>query len=267
MKKFLFGLGIFFAIIVLVLVFLLGTLGIIPGLSSVLGTDKPRDLGVKFTSENLQSAHTKSQIEYGTLPDSNVPSQTRQFPGQRAVTAEFTSAEITATLNNQPWKFWPYRNMQVKFNADGSAEVSGQLLKSTLPAYSAAIGIPSEAVDFMMKYLPVNPVFYVKGRAALTDNAVSVFEPQRFEIGRVPIPMSILLASGRFEIVPAAFALDISGMSDDLGKVSNKRELIIDFINSRLSGSFGAFYAKQAYFGEDKLYFDGTLTEKILYSP
>lgn len=254
-------------LIVLVPVVILGAMGFVPGLSSILGTDKPRDLGVKYTAENLKSVRSKSQIQYEVLPDSNIPSQTRQFSGERKVTAEFTSSEITASLNNRPWKLWPYKNMQIKFNSDGSAEISGQLLKNKVSGYAAAIGVPAEAVNFAMKYLPADPVFYVKAKAALTDNKVSVLEPQTFEIGRIPIPLNVLLSFSGFDLIPETYAIDISGMSDELNKVDNKKELIIGYINSRLSGAFGSFYAKKAYFGDDKLFFDGTLTEKISYSP
>ena len=119
---------IIFIILILVPVICLGMLGFVPGLSSILGTDKPRDLGIKYTQSNLSSIRSRSQVQYLTLPDSNTPSLTRQFSGKRNVTADFTSEEITATINNQPWKYFPYKNVQVKFNADGSGEISGILL-------------------------------------------------------------------------------------------------------------------------------------------
>jgi hypothetical protein len=264
MKKFLL---ILIIIIILVPVFALAFMGFVPGLSTLLGTDKPRDLGIKFNQEDLKSIRAKSHIEYKTLPDSSSPSQTRQFSGKRDVSTEFTSAEITATMNSQPWKYWPYKNVQMKFNGDGSGEVSGVLLKSKLQDYAVAINAPQEAINFAIKYLPADPVFYVKMKASLVNNKIGVFEPEKFEIGRMPMPLSLFLSMGGNTLIQSAYAQNPQEMSQELSKVQNKRQLIIDFINTRLSSDFGDFYAKKAYFEEDKLLFEGSLTESISYSP
>lgn len=264
MKKLLL---LLFVIVICIPVFVLGLLGFVPGLSTILGTDKPRDLGIKYTPADLKSVRSKSQIVYKTLPDTTIPSQTRQFAGKRDVTTEFTSAEITSTMNNQPWKLWPYKNIQVKFNADGSGEISGIFIKSRLPDYSAVISAPSQAADFAMKFLPDNPVFYVKLKASLIDNKIETFEPMSFEIGRMPMPLSLFLSFNGPMLIHEAYAQNVGEMSQELSKVQNKRQMIIEFINQRLSSDFGNFYAKKAYFGENKLFFDGTLTESISYSP
>lgn len=264
MKKILL---IIFLIILLVPLFILGFLGFVPGLSMILGTDKPRDLGIKYTQADLKSVRTKSYIEYKVLPDSASPLDTRQFDGKRDVTAEFTSAEITSTMNNQPWKYWPYKNVQVRFNSDGSGEISGIFIKNKLPGYGAVINAPKEAIDFAMKFLPNDPVFYVKMKASLVNNKVAVFEPQSFEIGRIPMPLSLFLSMNRLQLINSAYAQNPQEMSQELSKVQNKRQLIINFIDEKLSSDFGEFFTRKAYFGENKLFFDGILTESISYSP
>lgn len=261
--KIVFGLFIIFIVIpVLVVVLALGYFGIIPGLSSLMGTNKPRDLGIKYTEVEYKSARGRSQIEYTALPANTLPEASRVFSGSRPVKTEFSSAEVTALMNNRPWKYWPYSSVQIKFNADGSGEISGVLIKDKLPGYGAMIGVPKEAVEFAMKFLPNNPVFYVKGKAALADNIVSVFEPQKFEIGRIPLPVGIFLSFVPPQFIKQTYAaVDIGGMSSELSKVQNKRALIIGYINQRLS-TFSGFFAKSAYFTEDRLVFDGTLSEK-----
>jgi len=254
-------------LIILIPVVFLGLLGFVPGFSILLGADKPRDLGIKYTQEDLKSIRSKSQVEYTILSGNPDPSQTRKFSGSRTLKADFTSAEITATMNNQPWKYWPYRNIQVKFNADGSGEISGILIKGVVPGYASAIGIPAEAVNFAMKYLPADPVFYVKLKGALSNNKVSVFEPQKFEIGRMPMPLGVFLSMGGPNLIQAVYAQDIGEMTQELSKVKDKKTLIISYINGRLSSAFGSFYEKEAYGGENKLFFDGTLPQKISYAP
>lgn len=260
--KILFGLFVIFIVIpVLAVVLALGYFGFIPGLSSLMGTNKPRDLGIKYTEEDRKSARGKSQIEYVALPANTPPEESRQYSGSRPIKAEFSSTEITALMNNRPWKYFPYSNVQVKFNADGSGEISGVLIKDKLPGYGAAIGVPKEAVEFAMKFLPSNPVFYVKGKAALADNKVSVFEPQKFEIGRAPLPVNIFLSFIPPQLVKQTYAVVDGGMSGELSKVQNKRALIISYINQRL-GTFSGFFAKSAYFAENQLIFDGNLSER-----
>jgi len=254
-------------LLIIGVVFFISYLGFVPGLSSILGADKPKDLGVKYTKEDLKTVRAKSQIQYKILPDNPSPLLTRRFDGKRDVSTQFTSAEITATMNNRPWKYWPYRNVQVKFNADGSGEISGVFLKDKLAGYGAAISAPTQAIDFATKFLPANPVFYVKLKASLVNNKIAVFEPQTFEIGRIPMPLNLFLSFGGADLINKAYAQNPQDMSNELSKVQNKKQLIIDFINTRLSSDFGDFYAKSAYFTENKLIFDGTLTESISYTP
>ena len=239
----------------------LGYLGLVPGVSTLFGSDKPRDLGIRYANEDKESARAKSQIVYETLPSDIPPQNSIQRMGKREISAEFTSAEATALMNNRPWKYFPYKNIQIKFNKDGSAEVSGIVLKDKIPGYGAYIGAPKEALDFAIKYLPANPVFYLKMKAGLKDNKVSIFEPQIFELGRVSIPVNLFLSFAPPSLIGQTFAVDIGGMISDLSKVKNKRDLIITYINGRIS-SIPGFYAKTASISDNKLLFDGTLAEK-----
>jgi len=258
--RFLLKLLFLILIIFLLSAFLaLAYFGVIPGISDLLGANKPRDLGIKYTEADRTSGRAKSQIVYEALQENTPAAQSIQRFGKREVNAEFSSSEISSLMNNRPWKYWPYANVQVKFNADGSAEISGILLKDKISGYGAAIGAPQEAVDFAQKLLTANPTFYVKGKAAIANNKVSEFEPERFEIGRVPLPVSVFLSyfpkvfSGT-----EALAASPTDTISQLSQIKNKRELIINYINGRLS-QINGFYAKGARFGENKLIFNGTL--------
>jgi len=251
----------FFFAIVLLLVLILGFLGFIPGLSSILGSDKPKDLGIKYTQADVDSGRSKSQLEYLAINEPVSSENSIQWSGTREVNIELTSAQLTGIMNTKPWKYYPYKNVQVKFNGDGSAEVSGSLVKNNIPVYASTFQAPQVAVDFAMKFLPENPTFYLKGRAALTENKVSLFEPQVFQIGKIPMPLNMFLSFVEPSLVKEAYAIDLNEMSQELSKVSNKRQLIIDFIDSRLANING-FYAKNARITENKLIFEGNLSEK-----
>lgn len=245
--------------IVLVAVLALGYLGYIPGLSDVMGANKPRDLGVTYTQADKDAARAKSQIEYTTLP-ANETGKSIQYSGVRPVNNSWSSAEMTALMNNRPWKYWPIKNVQLKINSDGTAELSGIVMRDKLQGYGAGIGAPAEVADTIVKFLPPAPAFYLKGKAALTNNNVSTFDIQSAQLGKVSIPTSTLLSFGKFNLASHALANDIAG---ELNKYSGKKEAVVNFINERLSAVSG-FFTKSAHFQDGKLFFDGTLPEKEL---
>ncbi|HLD11413.1 MAG TPA: hypothetical protein VJB91_00695 [Patescibacteria group bacterium] len=261
MKKIFKFLCILLILFLFVAVLLLGYLGFIPGLSSLFGSNKPRDLGVAYSQAEFNSARAKSQIEYDVLPSTTPAEESLQTSGSRDVKTEFSSAEITALMNDRPWRYWPYKDVQVKFHADGSGEISGVLIKERLPGYGAKIAAPKEAVDFAMKFLPSDPVFYVKMKASLAENKVGVFDPQAFQIGRMPLPVDMFLSYIPKSLVTEVYAAQLDEMNTELSKVENKREKIIEYINQRLM-TFPGFYARTARFEENKLIFEGTLPEK-----
>ncbi|MFA5742865.1 MAG: hypothetical protein WCX77_00990 [Candidatus Paceibacterota bacterium] len=235
-------------------------LGYVPGLSSVFGADKARDLGIKYTQADLASARAKSQIVYEALPAGTLDSQSLQRSGSRPVDAVFTSVEASALMNDRPFKYWPYEDVQVKFNADGSAEVSGKLVKSRLPGYCAAIGLPKEVAQAAVKFLPPDPVFYLKGKAALTENTLSIFEPQALEVGRLPVSLGMVLSSLDFNLADEVYAAPAESLSSELSKTSNKKAWIINYINQRIA-SIKGFYAKEAKFGDNQFIFNGNLSQ------
>ncbi|MEK7597306.1 MAG: hypothetical protein AAB441_01530 [Patescibacteria group bacterium] len=244
------------------IIFGLGYMGYIPAIANLLGTNKPKDLGIRFTEQDRVEAHAKSGVEYGTLPASTSDELSIQRFGRHNVDTSWSSAQASALMNNRPWKFWPYQNVQVKFNTDGSAEVSGGLNKAVVPSYAAAIGIPKVAVEFAMKLLPPSPVFYLKMRASLKDNHVNVFEPQNFQLNRIPLPVNAFLSFNKPHFIKEVSAQLSADMLTDLASVKNKRQLIINYINDRLSGYSSFFYAKEARIEENKLIYKGTLANQ-----
>jgi hypothetical protein len=261
MKKFFKIFSVLLVLLIVAVVLGLSYMGLIPGLSSVMGADKPKDLAITYTEQNRTDARAKSQIQYEALPSETSAAASFTTSGSREVNIELTNAEMTALLNNRPWRHYPYKNIQVKANPDGSAEISGNIIKSKLPGYAAYLGAPQEAIDFAMKFIPENAAFYCKGIASLENNQIALFAPESFSLGKVPLPVDMFLSFMPPQLIKTVYAVDISGMGSELSKVENKRALIIGFINSNLSRIQG-FYAKSARFEDGKLKFEGTLPEK-----
>lgn len=253
-----------FLLVIIAIVLGLGYIGYIPQVANLLGTNKPKDLGIKFTEKDKKDAQLKSNVQYSVLPSSTSDQLSIQRFGNHNVDDSWTSAQISAMMNNRPWKYWPYKNVQVKFLADGTGEISGGLDKAVFPNYASAKGIPKEAISFMMKLLPPTPVFYLKMKLSIKENEIDVFQPQAFELNRVPLPLDKFLAFNKpvFQIIRPVNAQLSIDMLTDLAKVKNKKDLITNFINDRLSDYGNSFYAKELRFEENKMIFKGTLPDQ-----
>jgi len=56
---------------------------IVPGVSSLFGSNKPKNLGVTFTSQDLTNAEAKAGTQIVTLAPNLPPSQSISFSGQK----------------------------------------------------------------------------------------------------------------------------------------------------------------------------------------
>ncbi len=233
MRKFLLGALITLGSILVVALLVLGYLGFIPGLSSVFGADKPRNLGVTYTAADYDSAHRKSGIQLSSLPDTGKSEGSIVMTGKQPLTSTFSSAEITAAANERKWKYWPISKVQVKFNSDGSMESSGVLNIGKLVSYAQALGLAQadikQALD-ALKSIPTNPAFYVKLKTTVTDNKVSM-DVQQAELGRLSLTPDI---------------------------IKNAQGKVIDAFNAYLASSPN-ISIKSLSFADGKVNFDGTL--------
>lgn len=219
-----------------------GYFGFVPGISDLFGSNRPRDLGVRYTQADLRSLRSKTSMRYESLPADTPPEESRIYSGQRAVTASFTDRELAAELNSVPWKYDPLVDAQIRFNADGTAEFSGLMLKGKVPDYVRAMGLTPPEIQLMLDQLniiPGNPPIYARGRFEIKDDRVSVFDVQTLEIGRVEVPESV-----RRE-----------GRSTFIGLVERRMRTIT------------GFHAKSVTVEGGVLKFDGTLPAVIATTP
>jgi len=245
--------------IVVVIVLVLGWFGLIPGLSTLMGANKPVDLGVKYTQEDFNKAHAQSGVGYEAIAGDPAASASISFAGSHEVNTSWTSAEITSLLNNRPWKYWPIKNVQLRINPDNTIEMSGVYNEKKLEGYAAGIGTPQVVID-KLSILPAEAAFYGKGTAALSNNQVSKFDITSAKLNRIPIPTGILLS---INTIAANHAYAADGVTDELSKYSGKKQAVVNFINEKLAWVSG-FYAKSAQFKDGKLEFDGSLSDKII---
>lgn len=175
MKKLL----IFLLILILIPVAIMTYLGLVPSLSSYV--TGPIDLGIK-TDKSLVSAFESKYGEQNTT-------------GKVKLDVNLTSEEVTSVF--AVWEdrdvYFPLKNVQVRFNADGTGEASGYLKIGTAISLAKNLGYSDQDIEKgkeYIKYVSGDLPFYVKGTGGMTNNQLSI-NPSTFQIGRVTVPDSI----------------------------------------------------------------------------
>ena len=203
MKKFL----IFFALIVVAIVIGLGMTGFVPGLSKMLGADKPRDLGVSATKEEFSS--TLNNIGFSLNDDAGFGPNTKiSYHGQKTVNVGVSESEISSLLSFNHAEKFPVKDAQVKIHKDGTVEASAKVSIKNYKGYSLENAV------------------YVKGKIDVTSpNSVKI-NPESVEIGRVPFPMTEQMTSTlnneANQLLKTIPGLSIQSVSYEEGKINFK---------------------------------------------
>jgi hypothetical protein len=222
MKKFI----IILILLILVPIVLLAYLGFVPGISQYV--TKPVDLGIK-TDKSLVTAF---ETKYSAQKDTS---------GKVNLDVSLTSEQVTSIF--AVWEdrdmYFPLRNVQVRFNKDGTGEASGYLKIAT--AISLAKNLGYDDVDIQkgkdyIKYVSGDLPFYVKGTASMTNNSLAI-NPSTFQVGRLNVPESI---------------------------ISPLKQVVGDMITRRIK-QIGGADIKEASFATGALRLIGTVPDTIKY--
>ena len=175
MKKFL----LIILILILIPVGILAYLGLVPGLSPLI--TKPVDLGVKADPALVTAFETKYAVPAGA--------------NTAKLDVSLSSAEVTSVFAvwQQRDKLFPLRDVQIKFNADGTGEASGYLKISSAIALAQNLGYSAADIEKgkeYIQYVSGDLPSYVKRTGGMTNNALSL-NPTTFQLGRVTVPDSI----------------------------------------------------------------------------
>jgi hypothetical protein len=238
-KKFVVGLIVIFIVVVLGL----GYLGFVPGVSKILGSDKPRDLGIECTNADLNSITSKNSVQRIVLE--SVPDIKSSFvlEGSQAIDNVFTDKEITARLGQESdWLFNPFTNVQVKIGENGIVEASGVVRVDRLKGYAQATGVSPKDIEAISKGMDkykiprVSFPAYIKGNLSIENNRVNI-DLSELYIGRIRVPK---------------------------GLYSQAKSPFEDFVYERLtSGGYGNLYVKSLSFSNGKMSFSGNIPKVI----
>ena len=233
MRKILFG------VLLTLLIIILGSLtilGLVPGLSSLIGAG-PKDLGIRITKQDSQSAIAKVGSEFISIKSSDtIKDYTFEGKSNRSFTMD--SKELTAHSNNRPWKNYPAKDVQVFIHQDGTIESSGRLVISKAIPYAMGLGYSEVQIrDAMQKYFipPFEVPFYVEGNGSVLRDSVIV-DARNIKVGAVSLPAEIV------------------------AKVNIEAESVLNDIIQKHSNSF---HAESVTVADGKMKFKGQVPQKV----
>ncbi len=156
---------------------------------------RPASLGIAATKENLDSIHAKLGVTFEPLTGS-ATGKTLILSGSHPVDQTFTSEELTAGVNNRSnhYAYFPFRNVQIRVNADGTVEGSATVSFADAVAYLVALGVSGKDIESGAKEFNIPkttlPV-YLKVSGNITDNSSSIAVAAA-RISRIPVPQDII---------------------------------------------------------------------------
>jgi hypothetical protein len=144
-----------------------GTTGLVPVVSDLLGTSRPRDLGVRYTQADYESGLAKIPEHRVTNPEYMCITCDYESRGSVPADDTFTQEEFTAQMNVLNSRKGPLDDIQVRFNDDGTVETSS-------------------IVDHSLFTGPV----YARGRVVDYSSRAVVVAAEKAEVGRVGLDES-----------------------------------------------------------------------------
>jgi hypothetical protein len=235
--KFILGIFVGFILLCVLIGFGIMTyLGFVPGLSTALGFNKAKDLGITITAADSTAAQSKTGVEILAMPAGTAVVNSIKYEGSKNATYEMNSTELTGLSNNRKWKYYPLENVQVRVNDDGTVESTGVIKLDSAFNYVRALGYSQEDIDKAMNEMKIprmNLPFYVKFGGNVKDNVVNL-SVDSLVISNVPVPASYI----------TEHTSDAAKIVEDLIAKSN------------------GFSIKSLSFSDGRMYFDGTVPEK-----
>lgn len=188
------------AAIVTVPLLVLGWLGLVPGLSSVMGANEAKDLGVQYSTVDIQSYHSKSGIKFEApeaAPDHPTkPGKKKVFDHPKKVETRFTQEELSAALNGASLAWLPLKDIQLRLS-DRTIEISGVLSNERVPELlrqAVRMGYSEADLAKVAAYaekLPGDVPVYLRAAGGV-QNAQLDLELQEVAIGRFALPADVL---------------------------------------------------------------------------
>ena len=157
---------------------------------------QPKNLGITYADTDLKSITEKLKVTYESLPPGNPSGKTLIASGAHPVDSTFSSRELTAAADNRykQYVYFPFRNVQIRVNADGTVEGSAKVGFSDAVNYLVALGVSyDDVMEGAKKFKIPNaslPV-YLKVSGTVENNQSNI-KVDAAEISRIPIPQNLV---------------------------------------------------------------------------
>ncbi len=152
----------------LVLILAVGTLlGVVPVLSAIAGTAKPKDLGVRYTEKDFKTALAKTSLKLNNKIDGPVEGTEMIYLGKVPIDATFSEAELSALLSYNHSPRFPVSQVQVRLLGGNRAEASG-----------------------MVEYKGIKYPVYVSGSASLVGGKSVTGSVSALQVAGISVPTS-----------------------------------------------------------------------------
>lgn len=174
-------------------IFLLVIAAIVAGIWYLI---QPKILIAGYTQADLDSIYKKVNVTFEPLPPNTPQGKTLIVTGAHKVDQSFTSAELSAGADNRykNYAYFPFRNVQIRVNADGSVEGSATIKYQDAVGYLMALGVSSKNIaEGAAKFNVPNanlPV-YLKVTGIVTNNQSNI-SVSSAQIARIPIPQNLV---------------------------------------------------------------------------
>lgn len=166
-------------IVILVITSVIAASGIfyVPGFSDVLGTNKPRDLGVKADPAKFNALLARENVKLSG-PASNYDLTANIKYGQaQPMDATVSSEELTSMMQATNNAKGPLKNMQVKLGNNNQMEMSAD-------------------ADLQKFGYPVQGPVYLKGTFEKSGSGSVKIVINEGSLGLIPVPASVLQQGG-----------------------------------------------------------------------
>lgn len=198
------------AAIILVPVLVLGWLGLVPGVSTLMGANEAKDLGVTFSPVDVQNLQSKAGIKFEkpesapeepakpeSAPENPAkPVKKKVFDEPKRIETRFTQEELSAAINGAALDWLPLKDIQLRLG-DHTIEVSGVLSAERVPELlrrAASLGYNASDLARVAQYaekLPGDVPVYIKAVGGVT-NAQLDLDLQQVSIGRFSLPADVV---------------------------------------------------------------------------
>jgi hypothetical protein len=215
-------------IIIIIPVIVVSVLGFVPGISSVIGTNKPKDLGVKYSEIDYANYQLKTGAQFldnSVAPIDPATSSKEIFTSPKQMDVTLMQEEITAMLNSTGWASMPIKNTQIRLG-DGAIELSGNVNSNALSEFAQSIGgteYSQANIDTAASWAKMlgDPPIYLKANASITNNVLT-FNVTEAKVGFFNIPSSItsgLLKAGSYNIKNNSALYDVQSANATNGQL------------------------------------------------